>query len=108
MPTAEYVVQKGTTCVPDCWTPWTGGPFPTPTQSRSDDPGLEQLGKAVIIGGTIGGIVGLLVLGCCIWLCVKGCSPTPRQRPQPIILVPLENPESRPQEQPESKPPPNH
>ncbi|KAI8711504.1 hypothetical protein NCS52_01414200 [Fusarium sp. LHS14.1] len=73
--TINYVINKrGSTCVPDCSTPYTGGEWPPPvtgtssTQPVNDSPlrGMENF-IYVIIGVLVG--VALLCTGCCIWGC---------------------------------------
>ncbi|KAI8651255.1 hypothetical protein NCS55_01369300 [Fusarium keratoplasticum] len=73
--TIGYVINKrGSTCVPDCSTPYTGGLWPPPntgtssTQPVNDSPlrGIEDF-IYIIIGILVG--VTLLCTGCCIWDC---------------------------------------
>lgn len=75
--TINYVIDKrGSTCVPDCATPYTGGEWPPPVTEAPPPPpvndsplqGFEQF-IYVIIGISMG--ILLLCTGCCIW-CYRG------------------------------------
>ncbi|EXL74499.1 hypothetical protein FOPG_10387 [Fusarium oxysporum f. sp. conglutinans race 2 54008] len=70
--TISYQINSGgTTCVPDCDDPYTGGPWPRPAQtvtpapesSRSDS-GLVGLEKLVWVGIAFGIVVGLGIIAC--------------------------------------------
>ncbi|QGI65168.1 hypothetical protein CEK26_009120 [Fusarium fujikuroi] len=65
----------GTTCVPDCADPYTGGPWPRPEQTVTPAPpspndsglvGLEKLAWVGIGFGIVAGLGIIACIGCCI------------------------------------------
>lgn len=72
--TISYQINPGgTTCVPDCDDPYTGGPWPRPAQTISvtpapessrNDSGLVGLEKLVWVGIAFGIVVGLGIIAC--------------------------------------------
>ncbi|KAM5346313.1 hypothetical protein ACJ41O_009318 [Fusarium nematophilum] len=72
--TIGYVIDKdGSTCVPNCESPYTGGqwPVPEPTHPSSTPPPNDSPLRGAestigVIVGVIGGVF-LLAVGCCVW-----------------------------------------
>ncbi|KAI1017262.1 hypothetical protein LB505_002000 [Fusarium chuoi] len=74
--TISYQINSGgTTCVPDCDDPYTGGPWPRPAQTVTpappspNDSGLVGLEKLAWVGIGFGIVIGLGIMaciGCCI------------------------------------------
>lgn len=69
--TISYQINSGgTTCVPDCDDPYTGGPWPrlaqtvTPAPPSPNDSGLVALEKLVWVGIAFGIVVGLGIIAC--------------------------------------------
>ncbi|CZR47282.1 uncharacterized protein FPRO_08656 [Fusarium proliferatum ET1] len=74
--TISYQINSGgTTCVPDCDDPYTGGPWPRPEQTVTPAPpspndsglvGLEKLAWVGIGFGIVAGLGIIACIGCCI------------------------------------------
>ena len=73
--TVDYVVSDGTTCAPNCATPWTSEPWPvTPTSTESHIPHDYTTGWILlgVVAPTVGGILGLAFLVGLVFICMKG------------------------------------
>lgn len=92
--TITYVINKrGSTCVPDCSTPYTGGVWPPvvtkPSSTPSaDDSSLRGWGQLLYIFIPLGVGVTLLCVGCCVWGCMRSKKRRAIAQGQALVVVP--------------------
>ena len=78
--TYEVIPSLNKTCAPNCETPWTGGEWPMPTEDPPTDDGseshrtdstLQGAFTAMIVGITVGGVIGLAIIIGVTWCLIK-------------------------------------